>query len=619
MANANEQERRRHNRQVREDNKEYWLDFIDTKFSIRDLKKYGADVPVQILEIMDDIIATQNKGVPLSDFQKEALMKLEETFNDIHYDELRKPRFVFNNGRSYIKDMHVITPDGKPNLTELEIENVHENQSLETVLPLGDTTFDLIDLISETLAENAKLMKQLNRELQTKNPLIDSQDKRSKFDEFENRIMDLEEQANLTKSREISILLNEIFELYGHTKDSIFKPVGDRGTLTNLPIVNYGDSENEVRKPEAVDASTRRAQTYRLPKVLPRDIKLVQMLPKNITEKLINILAKAMEENSILHNELYKKQKIQRKFPTKLILLTLATAVVAAGLYGAANIFNSKNAQDNTQPSPNNVVSIEDVITDEENEKTNQGNVGNNQENLGSNQENESVLDNVTTGESATIQENIAFYPDWIKTYINSAQAQLDRMEAYCMVAEKNADDIFQSSVSGGGYYADILGSNYKNRSYKENLDIIKSKIDELNSDKAQSFIKMLMDKKSNVANNATSKTFEDYGLTQQEYEHYKSLYEYVSDLNYKLNKMENEIRQNKDLQTILDNQPVTITEKDVEKILVSAGLGALVGMTGAAAIALFLIHQNAKKKELEAQKLNAKNTNKDESGNSLG
>ena len=559
-----EQARREHNKRVRAGYREYKDNVKVGKGIARELRGYNAEVPVQIIEILEDIIETQNKGVPLSTFQKKTLLSLEESFKHINFDELTKPRFVFlEDGSVKIKDLHVITPEGYSNYTSAKIEGVTEGQTLETVLPLGDHTFEIIDLISETLAENAKLLEQLNKDRKREHELNQfkySRKERENKDEFENRIMDLDEQAHKTKNVEVSRLLKDVFAWYSDTKDSILTPVGGYQWLADVPIVNNGDGENKSRKAETVDESTERHELYKLTNGLPYDIKLAKMLPKEITEKLINILAKALEENSRLHNELYKREKLQRKFPTKLIALILGAALVAGAIYALTKI----DFKDRTV-TPNEEVKQEEII-----------------------------------------DENIKFNPGLIEYYINGAEENLDRIKAYNMALGDEADAIYSDAVKGNTeYYQDYLGQGYKAMSYTEMMAKFEKVLEELNTDKARAFVQMLIDKEATVPDDAPSKTLADYGLTQEEYDNYEKMLDYVYDLSDKLGVLEEDIVEHPNFQRIIDGSPVQITEKQIADKLASMGLGALVGVSGSLAAAFALMVRQAKKKEKELQQNN--------------
>ncbi|MBR1987509.1 MAG: hypothetical protein IKA36_00565 [Clostridia bacterium] len=364
-----EQARRDHNAEIDRQNKKYK---DEKRENLKEVSRLESDiitqVPMKILNIIKSIIKTQNKGVPLSSFQTNMLNRLYESFGALDSDEKKKPIITeHEDGSMWIKDFHVLGSDGKTNLMDIQIPDAYKNQVMTTVLPLGDNTDEIIKMITDTLSENAVLVEKLNKERkaeQTEESLNNKTiDDRKKLDKFENKIEDIKEMIGDRDNKSIN-LLNSVANEYKNSNIFTIYGDGDQKWMGNVPIINHGDEENVSKKSKRAKASTSRNEMFKIDGKFPTDVDFVKMLPKSVTEQLIEVLSRVITENSKLHNELYKKQnKIHRKLSPKMIALIVA-ALLAVGLsIGAiANIFND-NSYEKTTITPGN--NIEDTRGDE--------------------------------------------------------------------------------------------------------------------------------------------------------------------------------------------------------------------------------------------------------------
>ena len=159
-----EKARRKHNDEVRQDRANYKEDIKTQRDVLKHLYGMGRELPQEIFKIMEDIIETQNKGVPLSAFQKKMLKALEKSFVYVRQDELQMPRIVTEKDpitgdvETKIKDLHIKVND-KFDLTDFKLNKSYRGHVLQDLLPVGATTYDIIQLISETISENARLVQ----------------------------------------------------------------------------------------------------------------------------------------------------------------------------------------------------------------------------------------------------------------------------------------------------------------------------------------------------------------------------------------------------------------------------------------------------------------------------
>ena len=573
-----EEARRAHNEKVREDERKYKEQINAIKSGLKEKEKnLETTVPKKVLDIIEDIIETQNKGVPLSPFQRKMVSSLYESFAEINSDELRKPRLISREDGMVIKDMRVLTPDGKTNFTDFKTPDAYENQTMETLLPLGETTYDLIDMIADTISENAKLIEELNKKEKKKAEKSPnkkfSEKARANRDEFQHKIMDLRELALNSKMENSEIInqaLRQIFLDYNLSKDSTLTPLtdGQEHWLGNVPIVNEGDLENIDPKAETVDAHTQRKEMFKIDYKLPNDVDLVKMLPKNITEQLIEVLSRAVQENSELHNQLYKKEKIQRKFPTKLVCIIASIALAAGAAYGISTLFGDKH------PGIDNETKQEDVLENEE--------------------------------------EQVYFAPYSVESDIKDAELYLDQLKSYGLAINDAdlANDIYQKTSNTKEHWLEeddaqtYLGEDYQNLSYAEMIETIEGVLEVLKSDKTTQFIEMLNEKYDNKTKVEDEKysnygRLSSYNLTEEEYSNYQLLYNYADKFRQINWDLERGILTNKDFQKVVDNKNVKISEKEAERIWKDIGIGAGSFVTSAAiGSGLYLIVKNAKKKE---------------------
>lgn len=574
-----EEARRLHNAQVRADAKEYKDQIRKVESTIRKSKTgLETEVPMKVLNIISDIVETQNKGVPLSAFQNKMLNSLFESFDNLNEDELKKPRLSKHEDGMYIKDVRVLTPDGKTNFMDFQASHAYENQTIETLFPLGDTTYHIIDMISETISENAKLVEEINKnehkeQEQTKQKKYFEEQQKGE-DQFQNRMTDLKELSENSKTKNSEIIsrqLSKISDEYRVAKDSTFTPYtdGEKSWIGDVPIVNNGDIENIDRNAETVDASTKREEMFEISTNLPKDVDLVQMLPKNITEQLIEVLSRAVKENSELHNQLYKKEKIQRKFPWKVVSILTAAALAAGIGYGIYSAIGHNNS-----PNLDNETKIEESIEEDKTEDIKN------------------------------------FSPYSIKFNISHAEDYVDRMTAYKtnIETDKQANDIYQSSVSDMHYHPthdaiakEFLSENYNNLQYNEMLDKCKDILTTLKSDETQDFIDKLTEKYDNKTKIPGESyrnwgSLSSYNLTEEEYAQYEELYKYSEDFYDLTSALENEILTNKDFQDILDGKDIKVTQQGIKRIATNAAFA--LGGTALGSAGMLLILKNAKKKE---------------------
>ena len=572
-----EQARREHNEVVREKRRKYNTQVGKARSKIKDLKKgLETQVPLQVLKIMSGIVDDQNNGVPLSDFQKDMIRRLEKEFSAIDKDELKRPRLVKREDGMYLKDVAVKTPEGTTNYVDIKTPNAYENQTVETMLSLGVSTFELIEMISDVVSENARLVEELNKSKGKKTKKeseqkLYPQEQRQNKDKFEARMMTLEELVANSKVRDkeerrkVYKALKSIRGQYGAVKDTTLTPYSDQGKtwIGNVPIVNHGDVENIDPKADTVDASTKRKEMFEVDYNLSKDVKLVQKLPKNITEQLIEVLSRLIKENSELHNELYKADKIQRKFPWKSVGLIMAALVAAGVAVGSAFDFLNKNKSQGA--SQDSETKIEDVSGDK------------------------------------ILEENKEYYPYTIEDYIRNAEEAHDQMVSYRGNIESSAvaDDIYQKEA---GYWKDhineeydastYLGEDFDKIGYSKMLQESKAILDILKSDKTTNFIEYLKEKSRNKE-----------ALTQEEYANYEKLYNYANKFSSTLQVLENGILFNNDFQKILDDEKIEITEQAKDRLAANIGFllgGSVVGIAlGAGGLAII---QNAKKKEAKRE-----------------
>lgn len=590
MSNPREEARRAHNKKVRDNRKEYKQEVKSTTQSVKGLRDTQTQVPYKILTIIEDIIETQNKGVPLSDFQKHTVEELFKSFKLTQSDELKKPRLVEQENGMVIKDMRVLTPDGETNFTDIKAPDTYKNQTIETLLPLGDTTYNLIDMISETLSENAKLIEQIRKqekEHEKSEASNYSEEETKDKDKFQTQIIGLEKinnETNSKASKEISNILNDVLNSYNASRDTTLTPLtdGESHWIANVPILNHGDQENINPNAETIDALTARKQMIKVD--LPNDVQLAQMLPKNITEQLIEVLSRAVKENSELHNQIYTADKIQRKFPTKLTALLISLALAAGVAHGVSNLnYNSVNAQD-----------LQETNT----------------------------VDVVNPQEEAVVQ----FNPSNLQYYINWAEDYLYQLKSYNNAIQNSntATDIYQKSAESTQRSLELnqiqnyLGENYKDLTYSEMIEGLENVLAELKSDDTTAFIESLIQKsnKAKTSGNTTKTegTLSEFNLTPEEYSNYQELESYVVHLQRASSQLENAILENPDFRKILNNEDVKLTEKDIEKILTAGGVGMLAGAATSAGVTagLYLILKNARKKEQlrELERQNEKQDN---------
>ena len=586
MANLDpkELERREHNKKVREAQKKYASQQKGYKKQVReDRRELETQVSQDILKIIEEIIERQNKGVPLSEFQKSLINSLHTSFKNLDQDEKRRPRLLLGEDGMYIKDMRVLTPDGDTNFTDFKTPDAYENQKMDTLLPLGENTEDIIKMITDTISENARLIELLNE----KNNIKQEKSKRVRYsekvranrDSFEHKILDAREIALNKKtknSKTINLLLKEVLNKYNAAKDSTLTPLTDgyRHWIGNVPITNHGDVENLDPKADTISAATARKEMFKVDYKLPDDVALVQMLPKNITEELIRVLSLAVQENSELHNALYQKEKIQRKFPTKLVSILLALALAAGAAYGLHKIFGEK---DNV--NPDDQVKIEDVVED-----TNE-------------------------------EEMVWFSPESIKYRIESAELNVDQMIAYRINIESNkqANDIYTESVNNYGQTLDeqaknYLGSGYEKLQYNEMVAKCKDVLNTLQSQETTDFINKLIDKYENkkavgdeqYRNQGRLSSFD---LTQEEYDLYLKLYDYANDFDSLTYNIQGDILTNKDFQKILEDANVSITEQGMKRIALNAAMLLGGGALGAGIAVVVSRAKKRKDRELEGEK----------------
>lgn len=571
--NPEEEARRRHNKRVRLQRKLHKAQVEDTKEIVEEIREdLTTHVPIHILSIIENIIETQNKGVPLSPFQKETIEKLEKSLKNIDSDELRKPRIISTESGMVVKDIHVQTPDGQTNLTSFKAPGAYEGQTINTLLPLGDTTYELIDMIADVLSENARLVEQLNKQEKEKaqGQELFTEKYRENKDTFQNKIMDLAQinhDGNTKSSKTINMILANIFADYNEVRDSTLNIYtdGSENWLGDVPIVDHGDKENIDPNAETVGERTARHEMFKVE--IPNDVQLIQMLPKNITEQLIEVLSRAIQENSELHNQLYKADKIQRKFPTKLLMLVGSLATAIALLLGLTRI-TIPERHETTQAVTQQDTKTDDAIQQQE--------------------------------------ENVLFNPKNIKNNIQWAQTYLIKIKAYgAAIKDPNiAADIYQQSAENYDSLLEnrnvetFLGNDYKKLSYGEMTEGFDAVIEDFESGETAEFINKLIEKSEATKKNGviyTAGSLSFFNLTEEEYERYKELESISDNLKNSAYYLESSIASNETFNKIINNETVKMTEKDFTNMLIGAGAGVA---SSAFLGSLALIVINAKKKE---------------------